>query len=196
MDKKQDKFYLSSGNSKTKKQKDDGNLDKDDSGGIEEKSKKPFDKKAYRLKKYSKKYKLEQWEQQRRKKVLHDYYKETKNDPLAGTYKPKGFDDSDDEVDANAGKFVRHPDACKVEVKTFKEKDPFKKAKERYNSLKQQKLEKQKEIERKKEIKMQKLQEYKKKKAERFKKLSQKTKKGQPVMTGRLEMLLEKIQKK
>ena len=34
---------------------------------------------------------------------------------------------------------------------------------------------------------------YKKKKAERFKVLSKKTKRGQPIMAGRMEMLLEKI---
>ena len=39
------------------------------------------------------------------------------------------------------------------------------------------------------------LKKYREKKTEHFKKLSQKTKKGQPLMKGRLEILLEKIQK-
>lgn len=38
------------------------------------------------------------------------------------------------------------------------------------------------------------LKKYQEKKIHTFKVLSQKTKKGQPVMKGRLEMLLEKIQ--
>ena len=37
------------------------------------------------------------------------------------------------------------------------------------------------------------LKAYKEKKAERFKTLSKKTRRGQPVMAGRMEMLLEKI---
>lgn len=39
------------------------------------------------------------------------------------------------------------------------------------------------------------LNKYKQKKTEKYKKLSKKTKKGQPVMKYRLEMLLEKIEK-
>jgi hypothetical protein len=38
------------------------------------------------------------------------------------------------------------------------------------------------------------LDNYKKKKTERFKMLSKKTRKGQPVMAGRMQLLLEKIQ--
>ena len=38
------------------------------------------------------------------------------------------------------------------------------------------------------------LKKYKEKKMQTYKKLSKKTKKGQPVMKDRLEMLLEKIQ--
>lgn len=170
--------------------------------GIEEKQegeKKPFDKKAYRLKKYSKKYKLEQWEEQRKKKMLREYQKDLKNDPMAGSYKPKGFDE--DVTDSNeVGRFVRHPDLIENEntdekVTKFTKKDPFQKAKEHFNKVKEEKLQKQQEKEKAMEEKRQKLQEYKKKKQERFKKLSRKTKKGQPVMTGRLELLLEKIQK-
>jgi hypothetical protein len=38
------------------------------------------------------------------------------------------------------------------------------------------------------------LSEYKRKKMQVYKQLSKKTRKGQPVMRGRLELLLEKIQ--
>ncbi|XP_013137863.1 PREDICTED: thyroid transcription factor 1-associated protein 26 [Papilio polytes] len=115
---------------------------------------------------------------------------------MLGSYTPKSFDE--DTIDSNepeVGKFVRHPDLIeKAKVQKTK-KDPFKKAKEHYEKLKLEKLQKQQELEKSKQEKAQKLQEYKKKKQERFKKLSKKTKKGQPVMTGRLELLLEKIQK-
>ncbi len=38
------------------------------------------------------------------------------------------------------------------------------------------------------------INKYKERKAERYKVLSKKTKKGQPVMAGRMELLLQKIQ--
>lgn len=169
----------------------------------EEKEKKPFDKKAYRLKKYSKKYKLEQWEEQRKKRLLREYHKEIKNDPTVGTYKAKTFDEDATVGSKEAGKYVRHPDLLEkqnlfekedVVSSTTGNRDPYRKAKEHFNKLKQEKLEKQQQKQRIKEQKQQKLDEYKKKKNERFKKLSKKTKKGQPMMTGRLELLLEKIQ--
>ncbi|CAK1590986.1 unnamed protein product [Parnassius mnemosyne] len=207
MEKKRDSFFLQNKNlhrnSKITNEKPnsknnrDGDFDKKNHTTFknkkEDEGKKTFDKKAYRLKKYSKKYKLEQWEEKRKKKLLYDYHKSIKNDPLLGSYKPKSFDeDNVDSNDPNIGKFVRHPDLIKEAHKT--KKDPFQKAKEHYEKIKQEKVEKQRELEKSRLEKAQKIEEYKKKKQERFKKLSKKTKKGQPVMTGRLELLLEKIQ--
>ncbi|XP_038218629.1 thyroid transcription factor 1-associated protein 26 [Zerene cesonia] len=159
--------------------------------------KKPFDKKTYRLKKYSKKYKLEQWEEQRKKRLLHEYQKSMKNDELAGTYKPKTFDE-DVPDSGEVGRFVRHPDLIEKDLQNDQKskKVPFAKAKEQFNKVKEEKLQKQQEKEKAREERNQKLQEYKKKKQERFKKLSKKTKKGQPVMSGRMELLLEKIKGK
>ncbi|XP_013191787.2 thyroid transcription factor 1-associated protein 26 [Amyelois transitella] len=208
MDSKKDSFFFSNkkGNPKNddskqqQKEKRQNQFNKNrnigDAGTKKEKSadeKKPFDKKTYRLKKYSKKYKLEQWEEQRKKKLLRNYYKDVKNE-TAGSYKPKSFDEDNVDSGKEVGKFVRHPDLIEKENK-IKNKDPFQKAKEQYSKIQQEKLEKKHEKEKMKEERMQKLQEYKKKKQDRFKKLSRKTKKGQPVMTGRLELLLEKIQK-
>ncbi|CAH4023880.1 unnamed protein product [Pieris brassicae] len=156
-----------------------------------ENGKKPFDKKTYRLKKYSKKYKLEQWEEQRKKRLLQEYEKTVKNDPMIGTYKPKTFD-QDVPDSTNVGRFVKHPDVLEKELAKTK-KHPFTKAKEQFNKMKEEKLKKQQENEKSRQEKNQKLQEYKKKKQDRFKKLSKKNKKGQPVMSGRMELLLEKI---
>lgn len=167
---------------------------------FQDKVKKTFDKKSYRLKKYSKKYKLEQWEEQRKKKLLRDYYKDVKNDSLIGSYLPKTFDDNPNiDTENNIGRYVRHPDLMQDEPDMTPEnkqikKDPFFKAKEQYNKSKIEKEENNIKISKAKEEIKQKLDEYKKKKADRFKKLSRKTKKGQPVMKGRLELLLEKIQ--
>ncbi|CAH2097560.1 unnamed protein product [Euphydryas editha] len=156
--------------------------------------KKPFDKKAYRLKKYSKKYKLEKWEEQRKKRMLREYQKNTKDDPMTGSYKPISFDGDTIDANSNIGRFVKHPDILEKEIENARKTDPYTRAKEKFNRIKQEKIEKQQAMEKAKQERMQKLQEYKKKKNERFKKLSKKTKKGQPVMTGRLELLLEKIQ--
>lgn len=158
-----------------------------------ENGKKPFDKKTYRLKKYSKKYKLEQWEELRKKRLLHEYQKSVKNDPMVGTYKPKTFDE-DTPDSAEVGRFVKHPDLLEKELNDQKvKKVPFAKAKEQFSKVKEEKLLKQQEKDKAREERMQKLQEYKKKKQEKFKKLSKKTKKGQPVMSGRMELLLERI---
>ncbi|CAF4858475.1 unnamed protein product [Pieris macdunnoughi] len=173
--------------------KKENKFDKNRSGLPEpmENGKKPFDKKTYRLKKYSKKYKLEQWEEQRKKRLLQEYEKTVKNDPMVGTYKPKTFD-QDVPDSTNVGRFVKHPDVLENELAKTK-KHPFTKAKEQFNKVKEEKLKKQQEKEKSRQEKMQKLQEYKKKKQDRFKKLSKKNKKGQPVMSGRMELLLEKI---
>ncbi|XP_050671508.1 uncharacterized protein LOC126969918 isoform X2 [Leptidea sinapis] len=211
MEKKRDSFFLS--NKKNKKEitgRDNGNdqyknnknekknkrqQDFDDNRqGLDvektEKDKKPFDKKAYRLKKYSKKYKLEQWEEQRKKQLLNEYKKSIKNDPMFGQYKPKSFDD--DVTDSNEiGKFVRHPDV--LEKEALVKKDRFFKVKEQFSKVKNEKLKKQQDMEKAKEEREKKLQQYKKTKQERFKKLSKKNKKGQPVMAGRMELLLNKI---
>lgn len=197
MDNKKDNLIEKRENKMFRKEKKVSmDMDKELNGG---KIKKPFDKKTYRLKKYSNKYKLDQWEEQRKKKLLRNYYKEIKNDPMVGSYKAKSFDENEgNETAHDIGKYVRHPDLIDKDNVDgeIKKKDPFWKAKEQYKKIKEEKLNKQREREKSKEERKQKLAEYKKKKADRFKKLSRKTKKGQPVMTGRLEMLLEKIQQK
>ncbi|XP_061724350.1 uncharacterized protein LOC133530455 [Cydia pomonella] len=188
-------FKGNSQNFKGKRQQkfDQNRVQKDNSD-----DKKPFDKKTYRLKKYSKKYKLEQWEEQRKKRLLRNLQKDLKNDEGAGTYKPKTFDEDAADGQDVTGRFVKHPDLIEKEIaeKADKEKKrPVLSARERHEKMKQDKLERQQQMQKAIEEKNQKMQEYKKKKQEKFKKLSKKTKKGQPMMTGRLELLLEKIQK-
>lgn len=197
MDKKENSlFKKKTGKNTEQKDKRRNGFDKNREGVVEKPEKKPFDKKAYRLKKYSKKYKLEQWEEQRKKRLLCEYHKEIKNQSSVGTYKPRTFDEDAPDGSLEVGKYVRHPDFVhKQKTPPKAKRDPFQQAKEQFNKVKQEKLDKQKEIERAKEEKKKKLEEYKKKKQEKFKKLSRKTKKGQPVMTGRLELLLEKIQR-
>ncbi|KAF8786415.1 thyroid transcription factor 1-associated protein 26-like [Argiope bruennichi] len=71
----------------------------------------------------------------------------------------------------------------------------FKRAMHEYERRKAIKEERKLMKEAKKKEREEALRKYTEKKRENFKKLSQKTKWGQPVMRGRMEILLEKIQK-
>ena len=75
------------------------------------------------------------------------------------------------------------------------DKKNFRQAKEDFERRKKQAENKQKAEDRKKRFQEQNeaKQAYKSKKAERFKVISKKTSRGQPLMAGRIEMLLEKI---
>ena len=75
------------------------------------------------------------------------------------------------------------------------DKKNFRKTKEDFERRKKQAENRQKADDRKKHFQERKeaKQLYKSKKAERFKILSKKTSRGQPLMAGRIEMLLEKI---
>nr|XP_023019424.1 rRNA-processing protein FYV7 [Leptinotarsa decemlineata] len=169
-----------------------------------EATKKPFDKKKYRLKKYSKKYKLDQWEERRKAAISREYYKQIKNDgpaiDVSKIYNDPRNRDSDDEHrvleenenNLNAGiveeesPFVENPPRRKLK--------PFERAQQEFQRLKDEKQRKVEEFLRKKAEKEAALKKYRKEKAEKFKKLSRRTKKGQPIMNDRMEMLLEKIQ--
>lgn len=72
--------------------------------------------------------------------------------------------------------------------------NPHKEALERYKQIQEEKKARNFEVLRKKEEIRQALEEYKQKKKYKNKKLGKKTRKGQPVMKERLELLLEKIQ--
>ncbi|XP_025194641.1 thyroid transcription factor 1-associated protein 26 [Melanaphis sacchari] len=140
-----------------------------------EKTKKPFDKKKWRTKKYSNKQKFQEWDERRKKAVIRDYYKELNKS------------DNERSLDTLNGKDI---DLTKQQ----KRPNPYKEAQERYNQIQEEKKTRRLEALKKKEEIKQALEEYKQKKKFKNKKLGKKTKKGQPVMKERLELLLEKIQ--
>lgn len=70
----------------------------------------------------------------------------------------------------------------------------FYKAKQEYKHKLEEKKTKVEDANRRREEREEALRKYKEKKMRNFKMLSKKTKKGQPVMKSRIEMLLEKIQ--
>jgi hypothetical protein len=67
-------------------------------------------------------------------------------------------------------------------------------AKQRFEEKKAAAARKQEEFQQRQKDRAEALKKYRQKKDLRFKKLSAKTRKGQPLMGGRIELLLEKIQ--
>ncbi|KAG8221876.1 hypothetical protein J437_LFUL003252 [Ladona fulva] len=144
----------------------------------EPQSKKPFDKKRWREKKYSKKFKVQQWEEKRKKAVIRQYIKELKKSKVEN---------------AAAGVSTINPSPEENRGKNEK-LSAYKLAQLEYERTQEAKRKKKEEYERRKAEREEALNNYKKRKIERYKKLSKKTKKGQPVMKDRIELLLEKIQ--
>lgn len=189
----------------------------------DDKPKKLFDKKKWRLQKYSKKYKLQQWEEKRKKTVLHQYYREIKDDePKFDVQKIyEKYQDEDDDSDSEQlenkqdaetenennlnrditaeQKSTEKEDSSQFDVQPStsqtKKKKAYKKAHLEYQRIQDEKRQKKEELAKQKIEKAEALQQYKLKKLERYKKLHKKTKKGQPIMKHRMEMLLEQIQK-
>lgn len=82
-----------------------------------------------------------------------------------------------------------------VNSKLKKKGYAFFKAKREYQRKQEEKKKRIEEAIRVKAERAEALRNYKEKKMRNFKVLSKKTRKGQPVMKGRIEMLLEKIQR-
>ncbi|XP_071452641.1 thyroid transcription factor 1-associated protein 26 homolog [Hetaerina americana] len=141
--------------------------------------KKPFDKKKWRERTYSKKFKIQQWEERRKKGIIREYLKELKKSKL----ETSSLHTDNQRITSSAGESSgkRKPSAYQF-------------AQQEYERKKQEKQQRREEAIRRKAEKQEALEKYKQKKMERYKKLSKKTKKGQPVMKDRIEMLLEKIQ--
>lgn len=184
---------------------------------------KSFDKKTFRFKKYSHKYKVDKWEDKRKKQVLKTYYKDLKNDADYGKYKPFDFDkyarNSSDEDDISKEKAVDVPDSLNQPTVNYvmhprllenfkkhnkvsdahtsdsKKIQPFWKVKQEMQRIKEEKMKRKQEYLESKKQREEALEKYKKKKADKFKKLSKKNRRGQPVMKDRMNLLLEKIQK-
>lgn len=132
-----------------------------------------FDKKKHRLKKYSNKYKVDQWQERRKRAVLRGYYKEIPKDRCA---RQKGTE-------------------TKVETRS-RENDTSgpKKSPSFFDVARKEYERKKEETLRVKAEREEALRKYKEKKMQAYKKLSKRTKKGQPVMKDRIELLLQKIQ--
>lgn len=230
-----------------------------------ETTRKPFDKKSWRLQKYSKKYKLDQWENRRKSTVLREYYRQIdpneKKLDVEKIYQQYDEEESNPEITAeendndNNSNADNNPTTSIIDNSSSKSdnnegnkkriskgknafekarnqlakmkgekrnnnsnadnnpiidnndrsaeasnkrmskgKNAFQKARNQLAKMKDEKRLKKEEFLKKKEEKEEKLKLYKQKRDEKFKRLNKKTKRGQPVMKDRLEMLLEQIQ--
>ena len=142
------------------------------------KVKKPFNKKVWRDKKYNHGHKVEQWREKHKVAVKMRYKrmlkKEQKKNP---DFKPENT--------ANSNKNISN---------VPKHKTAFSKARQQFNEKELNKKKKKEEFIKKQSEKEEAMKKYKEKKAARLKVLNSKTRRGQPVMAGRMELLLAKIQ--
>ncbi|XP_044265587.1 thyroid transcription factor 1-associated protein 26-like [Tribolium madens] len=146
--------------------------------------KRPFNKNKWRSEKYSFKNKLENWKDKRTEYIRHGYYKEQNREKnkfdVNKIYEEEERREKREDEDTEQ---VKEENGLKRHKKSFKER------------IQEEKEAKRAEFLRKKAEKEEALQKYQKAKMEKFKKLNKKTKRGQPVMKGRIEYLLEKIQR-
>lgn len=154
--------------------------------------KKPFDKKKWRTKKYSNKYKIEQWEDKRRKAVLRSYYKDLKQS--SSSNKPTSEEIGSDQNIKQKRQFEDNDPNQAQPSKIPKKDSTSKKAHLEFLRIKEEKKKHKEETLKKKEEKKKAIEMSRKKKMEKFKRLNKRNKKGQPIMKDRIELLLEKLQ--
>ncbi|KAG8038461.1 hypothetical protein G9C98_006157 [Cotesia typhae] len=126
-----------------------------------------LDKKKYREAKYSNHYKVDKWVSKRKNVLLH----ELKNEAHVSKKFIKSIASRDTRGNKNLDK-IREKQANLQKERSAKKEEFIRKTQERKEAIKKSKQ----------------------KRFEAFKKLSKRTKKGQPVMKDRIEMLLQKIQ--
>ncbi|GJQ86769.1 hypothetical protein Trydic_g5563 [Trypoxylus dichotomus] len=168
--------------------------------------KKPFDKKKWRLQRYSKKYKLQQWQETRKKAILKEYYKQTKENATTNFNVQKIYEAAE-QGDSNSPKedevenennlnseITNDVSDSNPQLPSRKQKKIHLNAYQEYQRLKEDKIKRREEIRKNREERDKALKEYKKEKTRKFKRLNKKTSRGQPVMKYRMQMLLEQIQ--
>ena len=138
--------------------------------------KKLFNKKKWREKKYGHGHKVDQWKDKHKLAAKMKYKrllkKEEKNNP----------------------NFVQHNKVIQSSREKNTKTSAFSKAVKKYDEQDFKKQLKKEEFLKKQEEKNEAVKKYKEKKAERLKVLNAKTKRGQPKMGGRIELLLAKIE--
>ncbi|EFX88179.1 hypothetical protein DAPPUDRAFT_221383 [Daphnia pulex] len=150
----------------------------------EGKGKRNFNKKKWRETQYSHKERVSEWESKRKEAVKRKYRKMLKKDESTSSVQTTYQLYNAEEGNVNG---YSEPPRQRL--------SEFQRAKLEYERI--QGLKEEARLEREQKIKEREIAIMKSKqmRLERIKKLTQKTKKGQPVMKGRIEILLQKIQK-
>ena len=146
-------------------------------GSPDVKDKKPFNKRKWREKKYGHEHKVDQW------KDKHKH---------AAKMKYKRLLKKEEKTNPNFVKINKENNPMREKNK--KTPSAFTKAVNKFEEQKSKKQQKEEALLRKQEEKKEAVKKYKEKKAERLKILNAKTKRGQPKMGGRIELLLAKIE--
>ena len=142
------------------------------------KVKKPFDKKKWRDKKYGHSHKVDEWREKQK---------------LAGRLRFKRLMKKEQKKDPSFNTPLNSKDE-KAESNRSEHKSSHLKAKEQFHKKVNSKEQKKQDFLKRQVEKNEAIKKYKEKKAERFKILNAKTKRGQPKMDGRIELLLAKIE--
>lgn len=146
---------------------------------------------------------VNQWEERRKKAILHRFYKELNKDQQNSAEASLNFSETFKNADKTTRCVKRNrfsSTSCLILIKFVcvnsksKKSYAFFKAKQEYQRKQEEKKKRREEALRVKAEREEALKKYKEKKLRNFKVLSKKTRKGQPVMKGRIEMLLDKIQ--
>lgn len=173
-----DNFFVKAQKSRKSTQKINKSQD-----GVTKKTKKPFDKKQWRLKKYSNKYKVEEWESKRKEFMTRRYNKELKKQSTSFDVQKIYEEEANSNVEEE-----------KEEENLNKKKKTNRNFKEAVEDLQTAKEKRREEAEKRRAEKKAALEAYKKRKIEKNRILSKRTNRGQPIMKGRLELLLQQIQ--
>ena len=162
------------------------------------KEKKKFDKKAYRAKKYDNKAKLQEWKEKRKVAMEHKYKKLLRKQGKAGPSVLDIYKEFETEriggLEGGDPSTAPRDNSVKKGSEKLVKKTSLNRAKQRFEEKKDAAAKRQEEFLKRQKDREEALKKYRQKKDLRFKKLNAKNKKGQPLMGGRIELLLEKIQ--
>ncbi len=142
--------------------------------------KKPFNKKSYRYRKYSNKAKVDEWKKKRENYMHHKYKKLLRKEAKAGGSQPENEAEKRRPAHNRPWAKKQHKGGPKKKAGGTEDGDDT-------DAAAASRAEKEKE-------KQEARERMKAKKAKRSQVLGARTKKGQPLMGGRIELLLEKIQ--
>jgi len=157
-----------------------------------------FNKKKWRETQFSHKHKVSEWESKRKLAVTRKYNKMMKKDDNTNHFKIQEIYSKEGDTETNADPSSSVDGTDTVPDKSFQPRErlsQFQRAKLNYEKVQQDKEQKRMEKAQRLKEREEAIKKSKQLRMERIKKLTQKTKKGQPVMKGRIEILLEKIQK-